>query len=59
MTVIDEGIQIDCSDEQPLKALLPRTVILQPDSNANVDRFLQREKHKGGIVSIDEGMYID
>jgi hypothetical protein len=32
---------------------------LQPDSNVSVDRFLQPEKQRLGIVSIDEGMHID
>jgi hypothetical protein len=38
---IDEGIQIDGSDEQLAKADSPMTETLQPDSNVKFKRALQ------------------
>jgi hypothetical protein len=56
---MDEGIQIDSSDEQFRNADSPRIEVLQPDSNVNFLSCEQSLKHDFEIVSIDEGIQID
>jgi hypothetical protein len=56
---MDEGMQIDRSDEQPANADSPSVESLEPDPNVNTERRTQGEKHDRDIVSIDEGRQID
>jgi hypothetical protein len=56
---IDEGIQIDSSDEQFEKAASPRVRSRQPRSNVNVRRCPHSLKQLFESVSIDEGIQID
>jgi hypothetical protein len=56
---IDEGMQIDLSDEQCPNAESPRAENLEPDSNVKLERSLHLLKQKFGILYIDEGMQID
>jgi hypothetical protein len=59
MVSIDEGIQIDWSDEQLSNAQQPSFETLQPFSNVKIERFVQLQKHFLEMVSIDEGIEID
>jgi hypothetical protein len=59
MIPIEEGMQIDTSDEHHKNVNSPRTEILQPDSNVKDDRFPQLVKQLPETVSTDEGMQID
>jgi hypothetical protein len=59
MFSIDEGIQIDRSDEQDSNADLPRIEILEPDSNVKSERSSQLSKHESEMISMDEGIQID
>jgi hypothetical protein len=56
---IDEGMQIDCSDEHFSNAESPRHETRQRGSNATVKRILQWLKQCEAIVSTEEGMQID
>jgi hypothetical protein len=56
---IDEGIQIDSSDEQLENADSPRVDTLQPISIVKMERFVQSWKQWLEMVSIDEGIQID
>jgi hypothetical protein len=53
---IDEGMQIDRSDEHLSNADSPRLAIWQPNSNATFERRSQLQKHRLGSASIDEGI---
>jgi hypothetical protein len=59
MVSIDEGIQIEGSDEQFANASSPRFEILQSLSNVKIERHVQLEKQDLEMVSIDEGIQID
>jgi hypothetical protein len=59
MVSIDEGIQIDGSDEQLENANAPRVVTRQQLSNVKIERFVQSKKQPDEMVSIDEGIQID
>jgi hypothetical protein len=59
MVSIDEGIAIDCSDEQKANADLPRLETLQNPSNVKTERFVQSKKQFSEMASIDEGIQID
>jgi hypothetical protein len=59
MVSIDEGIQIECSDEQFPNANSPRPETLQQLSNVKIERFLQPLKQFLEMVSTDEGIQID
>jgi hypothetical protein len=59
MVSIDEGIQIDRSDEQFSNEHPPRVTTAQELSNAKIERSIQLQKQRYGIVSIDEGRQID
>jgi hypothetical protein len=50
MYLMDEGIEIDVSDEQFENASSSRSETLQPGSNDNFDRFVQSRKHEQGII---------
>jgi hypothetical protein len=56
---IDDGRQIDCSDEHPEKVKSPRIRMAEPGSNVKCDRFWHPLKQPGEIVSTDEGIEID
>jgi hypothetical protein len=56
---IDEGMQIDVSDEQFSKADSPRFERREPIAKVKCDRFRQSLKQNREIVSIDEGTQID
>jgi hypothetical protein len=56
---IDEGIQIDRSNEHPRKANSRMVEILHPNSNVTVESFWQDRKHDLEILFTDEGMQID
>jgi hypothetical protein len=55
----DDGNETDLSDQHPSKAHSPRIETRQPDSNANFERFLHKEKHNAEMISTDEGTQID
>jgi hypothetical protein len=59
MISIEEGIQIDSSDEQYENADSPSSEIWQPRSNVNVERCLQQVKQDFEMTSMDEGIQID
>jgi hypothetical protein len=59
IVLIDEGMQIEESDEQYENADSPRVESLQPDSNVTVKSFPQDWKQCAEIVSTDEGIQID
>jgi hypothetical protein len=59
MISIDEGLQIDSSDEQYSNANSPTCRIMQTSSNPNVPRRLQQLKQELGIALSDEGIQID
>jgi hypothetical protein len=59
MISIDEGIQIDSSDEQLENADSPRFEILEPLSNVKIERFVHLKKQYEEMVPIDEGIQID
>jgi hypothetical protein len=59
MVLIDEGIQIDWSDEQFSNADSPSFETLEPRSNVKRERFVQFRKQFSEMVSIDEGIQID
>jgi hypothetical protein len=46
----DEGIQIDCSDEQEEKADSPRFAILEPDANVKFESCQQLLKQVWRII---------
>jgi hypothetical protein len=56
---IDEGRQIDWSDEQDANASAPKLESLEPDSNVTCESAVQSRKQLLAIVSIDEGIQID
>jgi hypothetical protein len=56
---IDEGRQIDQSEEQWSKADSPRFESREPGSKVKCSRFRQDRKHSWAIVSTEEGMQID
>jgi hypothetical protein len=56
---IDEGIQIDRSDEQNENAYSPRFETLQQLSNVKIERFMQLKKQFLEMISIDAGIQID
>jgi hypothetical protein len=41
----EEGMQIDCSDEQSLNADALQTVMLERGSNVTAESALQKQKH--------------
>jgi hypothetical protein len=51
---MEEGIQIDCSDEQNSKADGPSIETLHPDSNVKVESFPQDMKQNPGMALTDE-----
>jgi hypothetical protein len=54
---IDEGIQIDRSDEHLENDPVEKVEIAEPNSNARKESFEHHEKDNlGGIGPIDEGM---
>jgi hypothetical protein len=59
MVSIDEGMQIDRSDEQFENAESPRCESRQLGSNVKTESLLQPRKQDLEIVSIDEGMQSD
>jgi hypothetical protein len=59
MVSIDEGIQIDRSDEQVQNADVPRVETLQSLSNVKMERLPQLRKQSLEMISIDEGIQID
>jgi hypothetical protein len=56
---IDEGRDIDSSDEQYAKAFRPRFETFDPDSNTKLESFWHVRKQSSGIISIRDGMEID
>jgi hypothetical protein len=56
---MDEGIQIDRSDEHFPNAASPRIAILEPGSKVRFDRFSQYLKQSAEILTMDEGMHKD
>jgi hypothetical protein len=52
---IDEGRQIDWSEEQFSNADSPRIKILEPASKANVERAVHPQKQTAPMVARDEG----
>jgi hypothetical protein len=56
---IDEGKQIDRSEEQPPNADSPRIETAEPGSKITFERPVQPPQQSAGIVSIDEGIQID
>jgi hypothetical protein len=56
---IDEGRQIDSSDEQSENADSPRSESLDPLSNVKVARHSHDLKQELEIVSIEDGIQID
>jgi hypothetical protein len=56
---IDDGIQIDRSDEQYENANSPRTESRQPGANVKCEMLSQWPKHDAEIVTIDDGIQID
>jgi hypothetical protein len=59
MVLIDEGIQIDWSDEQFSNADGPRVETLEQLSNVKIERFVQFQKQEFQMIAIDEGIQID
>jgi hypothetical protein len=59
MTVTDEGMQIDVTDEQYEKAPAPRVESREPVSNVTIERWSHQEKQESPIVLTDEGMQIE
>jgi hypothetical protein len=59
MTSVDEGMQIDASEEQKANADSPRVDKLDPFSNETLERLLASAKHDPEMVSTDEGIQID
>jgi hypothetical protein len=59
MVSIDDGMQIDRSDEQFANADSPSFEILQSLSNVKIERFVHLKKQELEMLSIDEGMQID
>jgi hypothetical protein len=55
---MDDGREIDWSDEHPAHAYRPRVETLEPDSNVKFTRFVQSLKHFIEIASTDAGMHI-
>jgi hypothetical protein len=56
---IDEGKQIDRSDEHQQKANSPIAATREPGSNLKSERALHERKQLAGITSTDEGMQTD
>jgi hypothetical protein len=56
--LIDEGIQIEASDEQEEKAVSCTVEIRESLSNMMLERFAHFEKQASEIVSIDRGTQI-
>jgi hypothetical protein len=56
---IDEGKQIERSDEQAAKVELPRAESLDPGSNVKSERVLQYLKRPLPTSLTDEGMQIE
>jgi hypothetical protein len=56
---MDEGIQIDRSDEHSENAEFPRFDTRQPASKTTFERPVHAKKHDSEIVSIDDGIRID
>jgi hypothetical protein len=56
---IDEGIQIDRTDEQFLNVDSPRIETVQPLSKVNFERFVHFPTQESEIVSVDERIQID
>jgi hypothetical protein len=59
MIPTDEGIQIDESDEQDLKADFSIRESLDSFSNLTFDRVLHPKKQDLQMISTDEGIRID
>jgi hypothetical protein len=59
IVTIDEGIEIDSSDEQFSKADSPRIEMLLRGSNVTEERLAQRAKQLLETVPMDEGINID
>jgi hypothetical protein len=59
MVVTDEGMQIDCNDEQEEKTSSSRAESLQPDSNVKSKRFWLQLKQNLEMVSNDDGIQIE
>jgi hypothetical protein len=59
MVSIDEGRQIERSDEQPSNPESATVERAEPRSNVTIKRLLQRPKQSSGIVTIEEGIQID
>jgi hypothetical protein len=58
MVSIDEGIQIDFSDEERLNAALPRIEIRQPDSKATIAVAAMPLNVNLEMTSTEEGMNV-
>jgi hypothetical protein len=56
---MDEGMQIDWSDEQPEKADSPIRLSLGPDSNVTIASEVDDEKHSLGRMLTEAGTQID
>jgi hypothetical protein len=56
---IDDGRQIDPSDEHPRNADSPRLETREPGSNVKVESVLQPSKQDFGIASVHEGLQLD
>jgi hypothetical protein len=59
MDSTQEGMQIDCSDEQSANALSSKTVTQQPLSNVAVERVVQKVKQWSEIAVTEKGTQID
>jgi hypothetical protein len=59
MISIDEGIQIDWSDEQPQNAFSPSLDNSEHLSNPKLESFSQEEKQLEQMSLTDEGIQID
>jgi hypothetical protein len=55
----DDGMQIDCKEEQSMKTSGESSQSLEPDSKATLAIRLQPWKHFLPILSTDDGMQID
>jgi hypothetical protein len=59
MVSMDEGMQIDSSDEQLENTDSPRRETRLPLSNVILRRLAHEQKHEREMVSMDEGKQID
>jgi hypothetical protein len=56
IAAIDDGIHIDCRDEQSIKAALPRVKGLERGANRTDKTELHELKHPGEIASISSSI---